>query len=732
MKYVLAALACLFFIVHLLFLPPELEDIDSVNFALGVRDFDVARHQPHPPGYPVFIGLAKISTALLGGSDNPRAVVRGLAIWSVIAGAALVPLLFALFRALGATEWQAWWAMGIAVTSPLFWFSSLRPLSDLTGLAVAAAAQTLLLGVLTRRVRDRSAAFLLAGAFVAGVAAGVRVQTVLLTAPLLAAALVVPQTALRRRTRVTAVLAAFAGVLLWAVPLMLTNGGLQGYLAALGMQAGEDFSGVVMLWTTRQARVALDAVTYSLLWPWGGLVVGAIVLTVAAIGLARAAWRAPWSVVWLGIGFAPYAIFHLVFHETATIRYALPLVIPIAYLTAIALDAAGRRPSMVLNTALIVTFFVKAVPAARGYGSTETPAFQALSALGGEQPQPVGMHAIFRRLSEWKSPGSDVIRAPHGREWLALVKRWRDTPSSTIAFVADPRRTDLALFDPHARDRKGAYRWSISELPYVGGLRPGNADWYDMRPPTWMLDRGWALSAEIGGVSARDAAGPHLQPSVAWVRAGERPMLLMYGGRNLSTNTATELVLSKGETVLERATVAPGFFFRLLPIPPALTGGTGYLPLSIRTSSGPQVPVSLEQFDVQPDGLEMFGFVDGWQEPEYNPLTARAWRWTSERSSLWVRPIGKDVQLTISGESPLRYFDTAPAVAVSIGGQEVGRFAPANDFTQSIRLPAALLEANAGRVTIESNRWFVPAERGESADRRHLAIRMYEVKVAAR
>ena len=40
-----------------------LEDIDSINFALGVESFDVAAHRPHPPGYPVFMAMAKASTA---------------------------------------------------------------------------------------------------------------------------------------------------------------------------------------------------------------------------------------------------------------------------------------------------------------------------------------------------------------------------------------------------------------------------------------------------------------------------------------------------------------------------------------------------------------------------------------------------------------------------------------------------------------------------------------------
>ena len=46
-----------------------------------------------------------------------------------------------------------------------------------------------------------------------------------------------------------AIAAAAAGVAAWAVPLVWFSGGPRRYLQALGSQAGEDFSGVVMLWT---------------------------------------------------------------------------------------------------------------------------------------------------------------------------------------------------------------------------------------------------------------------------------------------------------------------------------------------------------------------------------------------------------------------------------------------------------------------------------------------------
>jgi hypothetical protein len=54
------ALAAAYLAVHLPSLAPSLEDIDSINFALGLRDFDPARHQPHPPGSPVYIALGRL------------------------------------------------------------------------------------------------------------------------------------------------------------------------------------------------------------------------------------------------------------------------------------------------------------------------------------------------------------------------------------------------------------------------------------------------------------------------------------------------------------------------------------------------------------------------------------------------------------------------------------------------------------------------------------------------
>ena len=136
----------------------------------------------------------------------------GLSLLSAVAGALLVLLLFSLFRRITGDAALAWWAMAVAVCSPLFWFTALRPLSDVTGLAIVVGAQVMLMAALREaqgrpvsvpddlepagRLPFRPAHLLVGGALLTGLAAGVRAQTVMLTAPLLVAVLVWPRTGL--------------------------------------------------------------------------------------------------------------------------------------------------------------------------------------------------------------------------------------------------------------------------------------------------------------------------------------------------------------------------------------------------------------------------------------------------------------------------------------------------------------------------------------------------------
>ena len=65
-------------------------------------------------------------------------------------------------------------------------------------------------------------------------------------------------------------------------------------------------------------------------------------------------------------------------------------------------------------------------------------------------------------------------------------------------------------------------------------------------------------------------------------------------------------------------------------------------------AAAPCRPVAIEQFDLQSPDVPSSVFDEGWHEPEYNPRPRASWRWMTERAALSVRPVGRDVTLTIA------------------------------------------------------------------------------------
>ena len=465
--------------------------------------------------------------------------------------------------------------------------------------------------------------------------------------------------------------------------------GLGGYLAALGTQAGEDFSGVVMLWTIRQARVAADAVLNTFIWPWGALLDrcrSSIVVAVgaAAAGLAAAARARACS----SIAFGPYAVFHLLFHETATMRYALPLV-PAGRVSASRLRPAGLGASALAcrdhryRRVARPDAFRRRRPtdatAARRSGLFEAltrDSARRVPTAGAAGQATSSMHAgdAPGRGMGQDAHGWRVLRAPHGHEWLALVEHWRAEPD------AGDLRGRSAPHRSRAARSAGADAATCPTLDPPGESRSSPAPGPAPPTPTHAaagMDARSRMGADrrSGGITAKDGLGPHVQPSVAWIRsrpgrrrADHRRPPPRRRGRSAG---AADPGRDRGP-VIDSWEVAPGSLlppdrrYRRHPRRHRLRAASGEQPAA--DGSGRMVRVALEQFDLQPEGTVMFGYMDGWQEPEYNPGTARAWRWTSEQARLWVRPVGRDVVLTITGESPLKYFDAAPNVRVTAAG----------------------------------------------------------------
>jgi hypothetical protein len=669
--------------------------------------------------------------------------VNGLAIWSVLGGAVLVLAMFSFSRSIFGDHERALIATSLTIVTPLMWLSALRPMSDVPGLAMAFVSLALAARacLVPGEWSSRRTALLLAGAFIGAVSVGFRSQMAIVTMPFLVWALF--RARMPVLVRLMTIGTITLGGLAWFVPLLVDSGGPEAYARALGSQAGEDFTGVVMLSTHPSPKVALTAFLNTFTLPWDSPVLAGVVLSIAAGGLLVCALRERTVLVAVLATFAPYLLFHLLFQETLTTRYALPIVPLISMCAAVLVTAATRVATTLATVALAATCLFFAVPAGLAYGAAASPAFAALSEmelLGRGREPVVAMHRRIwsetRRARSWTGgPPGQLLPSPRDYEWLEMTRAWREGHTSPLWFLGDPRRTDLALVDSeHRRTRN--YRWPLDHVAYLGGGRPDELDWHIYDRPGWFLEQGWALTPEAAGITERDGWGPHRRPSVGWIRRRSEPALLMLGGRHLgrADEPAARITVMIDERPVRTFAVDPGFFLRFFPFDAgALAGDGAFARLTVSATSvgagAPAPRVALEQFNLQSSDVVQFGYADGWHEPEYNPRTARSWRWMSESANLQVHAAGQNLAIVIRGESPLRYYDEAPTLRVTAGSRVLGEWRPDSDFVMEVTAPADALAASGGRVTLHSSAYFIPGDRDGTADRRHLALRIYSVRV---
>ena len=738
------ALALLYLGAHLASLPRSLEDIDTINFALGVESFDVTAHRPHPPGYPVFIAMGKLSTmvahALAPAADRTSRAAMGLAIWGVAAGSVFVWILIALWRSAGWTPRAAWFAAALALVSPLFWFTSARPLTDAVALVAATAVQAVVWRYgLT--ASSRIAWVPIAGAAcAAGLLVGMRTQTLWLTSPLLAWATIRVWRQYGVGRAAILVGAAAVGCLAWAVPLVVETGGLTRYLAALAAQGGEDFAGVEMLATEASARAVGAAVESTFIRPWRVEWLGSLVSTLAIVGALRLIWRDRRTAALLLAAFGPYLAFHLAFQETETVRYALPIVIPAAGLAVYAIFAMPGRVAVWGASLVTLASIITAHPSLVAYGRDVPPTFLAFADAGraareaAVTPLVVG-HDGMRRVEDWfrvewpELPPLDPGQPP----WLRIVEHFRAGASAPVWFLTDRRRTDIVLFDRRARHVIREYVQEPEIRRLVGQARQDEVRWWEIAAPRWMLGRGWALSPEVAGTTFATGRDPRIVPAEAYLRRTDAAFRVLVGGWYLAGTEAGAVVVTIDGREVARWVVTPEApsFVQWIDLPAgALVGEGAYATLHVRVEGigdrdAPQI--ALQQFDAAAVDDVMVAFGEGWHQPESDEETGRSWRWAGPRATLIVQHGDGPVRLTVEGESSQRYFERPSNMVVSVEGREAARVETGRDFVETIALPAVAFTAAPARVVVALDQAFRPVDRDEGPDYRQLGLRFFGV-----
>ena len=186
---------------------PGLDEWDSVQFALGVRHFDIWAQQPHPPGYPLYIFFGWIGHALLR-----LDIVFALQTVSCLGGALMVAAWFLIVRLHFGARFAWLVALSLGVT-PIVWMTSTKTMTD--SAATGFLSAQLLCALRYRRSGGLASLF---GAGVCGaVAAGVRPQLFAVVVVVIVFALVARKAPLR--AWLLGLGSLVGGCLLWLGPM---------------------------------------------------------------------------------------------------------------------------------------------------------------------------------------------------------------------------------------------------------------------------------------------------------------------------------------------------------------------------------------------------------------------------------------------------------------------------------------------------------------------------------
>lgn len=253
---------------------------DSFLFALALEHYDINDARPHPPGFPVFVGIGKVLHWATGDAHS------ALIILSILSSALGVGLLYGFVHRI-ATRRAATVAALFLGVAPLAHFHGVLTLSYVTeipmsvGLAWAAWAA---------RADERPRTLIVLGAL-ASAAVGLRQSLLFTLAPLVLYGVVVLPTTKRILWRRAAWVsgAAVAATLVWAVPMLLATGPRRWWLLSSDQSEIVFYRTFFNGGTAAVAEHAGRILTYLQHEIW----VGGLVAAVAALSWAVVRWPVP-------------------------------------------------------------------------------------------------------------------------------------------------------------------------------------------------------------------------------------------------------------------------------------------------------------------------------------------------------------------------------------------------------------------------------------------------------
>lgn len=317
--------------LHLTSIPRTIWEYDESLFCMAVENYDPLNHFPPPPGYPIYIGVAKLLAPLFG--YVPFRTLIALSAFTAVAGFALLAL---AFRALTGDNTRAG-ALGafLFYTSPALLLHATLPQSDSGALALLALSLWLCAKCLQENAGTKWGVFF---ALACAVTVGWRLQFGIAVLPLFLVTVLLMRT---WRDRFIALQWFGIACAAWLIALITLTGGVEMFWkwmsgqAAYFAQHDADIS--------RTGRSTAQIVLRFLAHPWGPKWLAGPVLALAAIGVVDVVRRRQRLVLPVLVMTVVYYAFALRMMDPADgVRYALPALPGVALLAAMGVDFLRR------------------------------------------------------------------------------------------------------------------------------------------------------------------------------------------------------------------------------------------------------------------------------------------------------------------------------------------------------------------------------------------------------
>ena len=412
-----------------------LDDWDSVLFAQALDGIDLRMHHPHPPGYPVYVFLARVLYWFLG--DKQLALV----LLSNLSAAGTLLLLIELGRLLKDPAAGVIAAI-VLFCAPAFVQSGQVAMADIVMTPLLVGSVVCFLHSKNRSGRGRTL-LIMAGAACLGYGIGVRPQALLLLSSI--ALLFV----LRFRSwkgRATLIASGLVATLTWLIPMSLIHGGLSRYVALCKRQFSAHPE-------ARNKFALEDLASFGelLINDWQRPLLLFLILVLLSIGIL--AWRAasrrrlesslPLLTILLFMTVAG-VLTTLLFHPLTFKRVLLPALIPGAFLAGMAMsygwraspNLPGFRPVFALAFLVASGLGIDgSLSRARALHQSVPPAIQAVHVIEQTAPADATVLLTTRAFRHWQYYLPEYASSGERRSlrWLP----WEAEP--TLQFVFSDR-----------------------------------------------------------------------------------------------------------------------------------------------------------------------------------------------------------------------------------------------------------------------------------------------------